>query len=345
MKYGNPLILIVNVKFVFIFPLLFFISCNQKTNESHISNSNIDTLAETPTPLISPESVFQHDTLTGDKEYNKPIVKNINIDKKVSISEITPNFKSKVLLTSKEKIELDSMIFKLKKLCDYGAFIEKKWELSFDRDLSVSLDSITDAYNIMAIELLSSKYSLYYSIEKFSSDLRMRVTESVDKRIRTFSWSPFGNGTYSKYYKTYVQIRTKNGDVVLQKPLRINNNEYGENIYETTKIQSKGITYYMFFSSDFEDKCKSGLVHIYTIDGDSLIHVPLFEKKDGNLLLAVRLGYPFDFSYDENTKVLQHNEIVYNSLWYVSTENKVKYKLIDGKFIKIEKDLKNKRTN
>ena len=280
--------------------------------------------------------------------------------------EIVSNNKDTIKIKPKETINQNfeetndnydySFFLKTKKELDLLNIIRYKLKDSLDiKDNQEYLDSfmvIIDEFNFKMHDLLSNFNSWSCPFTNLDKETNVYLNKSKDGKLRLYSWntSPF---YYKHPYKSVAQFLNDKGDIVLKEiPFIINDSVViPASIVQLHEIKIDNVNHYLIVSGYQEKDFKWMMLRVYKIQNDSFVTVPCFEAdrsgvKDSDvkknytnkLLLSTFSQYRYDIKFDAKLNTIQYNSVPTESLGFGTAyyENKIKYKLIDGKFIRIE---------
>jgi len=256
-------------------------------------------------------------------------------------------------------------LYKMQKYED-TLIILKKIQLSVYPDKYI--DNLSDSvYKIMSrgsfdsllLVVLKMEESWDYSFDRLQIIFKgLSIYKSKDKKLRIISvvMSNYEGGVYGT---TYAQYLTKNNELIFQE-LKMNNFYYGNKvIYQSSSltfglfdISTQGTnTYLLLRYYKDRDMGRFNSAQIWMIDSDTLAKKICYNSSNsgynyvqevsGDLVVRTRHNYRISLEYEPSTKMLTHNkykklEMEGGDIYFLPTKEKAKYKLINGKFIKIE---------
>ncbi len=331
---------------LFFILLLLVVSCN---NEAQIETIHkIDSLSTVELDSVIPyDSINKADTIAiipqiTDSINNKAPKKQKKASwedryLEASFAELRAYRSNTKLFSNKRKTLTKEECSKIINQCQQLALlsdiesniVDSLRENEDDTLLIDSLVIVNSAYSQLIIKLIDNENAWDFDFNKVK-DFELKIMDSKDKKLRTYSWF---TGIYIWGVAEHITTVKFIGDNGKLATANLDTNCY---YHKINLIKTNGETYYMFFGYSRCEKNKYASIEVYKIIGDSLIKVPCFTF-ERDMELEVRRGFSFDLSYNDKTKILQHNKLEYNGLWYLPLKEKVKYKFTGNKFIRLEK--------
>ncbi len=328
------------------------ISNNPTTDKQKVIKINQDNALSQ-----NPIDTFSYNVLFGLKPETI-----IEINRKYQSPNIYNN------MTEGELVELEDLIIKLLKLDHLRSDLHISLMSGCSDDESRTCDSLENTYlkyNRCAIELINNKNSYYYNFTMFQKIFSIRIENSDDKRIKTYSWlKEYGGreitgGPYYSYYQIGDSINNWiNTYIPILPPLIDIDKTDNMYTFKISEIKLNNSKFYMLYSKFYSGYNIALCIEVFNLSNDSLYRIPSFPLKSRSNIFGRRSNYylllklklrqrgvidvhniadKFNVSYNDETKVLQHVKINWHNTNhdYYKGKDTTKYKFVNNEFIRI----------
>ena len=239
--------------------------------------------------------------------------------------------------------EIDSFIIYESRLINIIDSIKVIRNYTGSDNLNDKLSILSKEFRNELLRIINKPESWNYSFNKLKNNDFITILKSKDSIIRLFSWNDISYDCPGPY--TFVQFISKNDSIHVQRIFTtyyINNDTINDiptnlssRVYEIHDIKIDDRSSYLFLSK--RKMCRSYNLAIaqvfYLKDFTFISYKNLFDSHPEALIITSKIQYEIDLSYNPVLNELIHTECTYH---LPPTGNYVRYKLNNGKFIKMK---------